>query len=98
MPIGPMPPPPIPPEATGATPPNALLTAIAGSAATNTGEVPPTSLPISGVCALPPPEPGNDAALTRPAPELGPDPPAAGWVENAEKGIGPLPVPPLPAE
>src|SRR5689334_12564893 len=94
-------PPPMPPAelaaATGATPP---ITAALAPGSTETGEVlpPPTILASNGVWGLPPPEPpGRPAALTIPAPLLGPEPPAAGWFENDENGLTPPPVP-LPPE
>src|SRR3954466_1328283 len=90
----PIPPIPAPPAATGATPPTAPLLVTAASGATPARL--PVRLAITGVCNATPPEPGVDAARTMPPPPLAPDPPASGWLEKDEKGVGPAPpVPPL---
>ena len=84
IPIGPPPPLPAP---TGASP--AAAAPAAAPAATDTGDTAaptgePTRLAINGVRADVPPAPGSDAARTRPAPELAPVPPIAGWLENGD--------------
>src|SRR5690606_7619234 len=87
-------PPPIP-AATGAAP--TTVAPAAAPVSTDTGDtLPPNMFAISGVCGELPPAPGSDAARTMPAPPLGPDPPASGWLDNEENGLafsapGPLP-------
>src|SRR5690242_13996003 len=94
-----MPPMPLP-AATGATPPDALVPAVAPSAGAVLTDLVPTRFAICGVCSGLPPAPGSDADRTMPEPPPAPEPPARGWLENVENGRPAAPresaFPPLP--